>query len=65
MFSVKTIFIIVKSIELLIFVLYGKRLANAKSNKEFWKRSLIPIFTFGIIEGLRSGISQIFIIFAA
>lgn len=55
MFSVKTIFIIVKSIELLIFVLYGKRLANAKSDKEFWKRSLIPIFTFGIIEGLRFG----------
>lgn len=55
MFSIKIIFILIKSIELIIFVLWGNRLARTKSSKDFWKQALVPIFTFGIIEGIRFG----------
>lgn len=53
--DVKIIFVLLKSIELIIFILYGSILSRTKSIKEYWNKAWIPILTFTLIEGLRFG----------
>ena len=52
---IKTTYFLFKIIELIIFVIYGKKISKALSRSEYWKLSVVPILTFAIVEGLRFG----------
>ena len=52
---IKFIYIILKLIELGVFFVFGKKIIHSKTNKEYLLASIIPIFTYSIIEGLRFG----------
>lgn len=48
-------FIILKSIEAIVFLLYGKILSHTKTSRDYWKKAFVPILTYSLIEGLRFG----------
>lgn len=53
--DIKIIFVILKSIELITFILYGFILSRTKSVKEYWHKAWMPILIFTLVEGLRFG----------
>lgn len=55
MSDVKIIFVFLKIIELVVFIISGYKLWNVKSVKKYWKIAIFPIITYGIVEGLRFG----------
>ena len=48
-------YFLLKIIELVIFILYGRRISNTRTSCEYWKFSIVPILTFSVVEGLRFG----------
>lgn len=50
---VRSIFIILKLIELLVFVLVGRPISKIKTSSGYWKIASVAIVLFAIIEGLR------------
>lgn len=48
-------YFLLKITELIIFILYGRKISKASSKPEYWKLSTIPILTFAVVEGLRFG----------
>ena len=52
---VQFVFIALKLFEFAIFIIFGNKISKAKSRKEYWSLSSVPIFTYAIIEGLRFG----------
>lgn len=55
MSDIKIIFVFLKVIELIVFIVSGYILWKLKSNKKYWKIAIYPIVTYAIVEGLRFG----------
>lgn len=53
--DVKIVYVLLKSLELVIFIYYGFILSKTKRQEEYWKKALVPILAFTIVEGLRFG----------
>lgn len=52
---IKLIYILLKSLEFLIFWIYGKKISRANTKKEYWRMASVPILTYAVVEGLRFG----------
>lgn len=52
---IKLVYFSLKIVELIIFVIYGRKISKVQSKSKYWKLSIIPILTFAIVEGLRFG----------
>lgn len=50
---VRIVFIILKLVELLVFVIVGNRISRTKTSKGYWAIARFAIVLFAIIEGLR------------
>ncbi len=48
-------YVILKFIELLVFTIFGYILSKTTTNQDYWRKSIIPILTYTLIEGLRFG----------
>lgn len=58
MSDIKTIFVVLKLLEIILIFVTSFWVSKAVSNKKYWKRALIPIVIFSLIEGLRFGRMQ-------
>lgn len=52
---IKITYIVLKSIELIVFILVGNILSRTRNSKNYWKVALPAIFVFALVEGLRYG----------
>lgn len=52
---IKIVYILIKSLELLVFLLVGNRIAKTKNDREYWYAALPAIITFALVDGLRYG----------
>lgn len=52
---IKLVYVILKLLELLIFVVSGKSMAVAKSSKGYWTSASFAICAYALVEGLRYG----------
>lgn len=55
MSEIKTTFLFLHLLQMIIFLLSGYRLSKTKTSKAYWKVAIIPILTYAIVEGLRWG----------
>lgn len=52
---VKVVYFLLKIIELIIFVTYGRKMSKSRTTFQYWKMATPPIIIFSIVEGLRFG----------
>lgn len=52
---IKVVYIFIKLIEWLIFILVGERISRVKSDRAYWRATLPAIISFALVDGLRYG----------
>ena len=55
MSDIKLTFVVLKLLQLIIFIVYGRILSRTKSDRDFWLKAIIPVLTYSVITGLRFG----------
>lgn len=55
MSDIRFIFIVLNTLEVLVFCYSGYLLSRAKSNGEYWRKALLPILAYAVVTGLRFG----------
>lgn len=55
MTDIKFLYVVLKTLLFIVFLISGYLLSKSKSNSNYWKIAFLPIITFAVISGLRFG----------